>query len=148
MVYHQGGLSSRVVYHQGGLSSRVVFRQGSLSLRVISHQGGLSSVWFIMRVVCHQGGPSSGWFFISSSACTTGLVPRPVCCVLLQDSLGGNAKTVMICCVSPASSSFDETLNALKYANRVRAAFHLIKKLLFLFVLFPPPIPLLLGWCV
>ena len=39
--------------------------------------------------------------------------------VLCQDSLGGNAKTLMICCVSPASSSFDETLNALKYANRV-----------------------------
>ena len=37
----------------------------------------------------------------------------------LQDSLGGNAKTVMITCISPAVSSFDESLNALKYANRV-----------------------------
>jgi len=25
----------------------------------------------------------------------------------------------MICCISPASSNFDESLNALKYANRV-----------------------------
>lgn len=39
---------------------------------------------------------------------------------LLKDSLGGNSKTLMICCISPASSDFDETLNALKYANRVR----------------------------
>ncbi|XP_067928518.1 kinesin-like protein KIF27 [Watersipora subatra] len=39
---------------------------------------------------------------------------------LLKDSLGGNSKTLMICCISPASSDFDETLNALKYANRAR----------------------------
>ncbi|XP_014665712.1 PREDICTED: kinesin-like protein KIF27 [Priapulus caudatus] len=37
-----------------------------------------------------------------------------------QDSLGGNAKTVMICCISPSSSDFDESLNALKYAQRAR----------------------------
>ncbi|CAG5123649.1 unnamed protein product, partial [Candidula unifasciata] len=39
---------------------------------------------------------------------------------LLKDSLGGNAKTLMICCISPASSSFDESLNSLKYANRAK----------------------------
>ena len=38
---------------------------------------------------------------------------------LLKDSLGGNARTLMICCISPAAANFDETLNALKYANRV-----------------------------
>jgi len=43
-----------------------------------------------------------------------------VCIMLLhQDSLGGNAKTLMICCISPSSASFDESLNSLKYANRV-----------------------------
>ena len=36
-----------------------------------------------------------------------------------QDSLGGNAQTLMICCISPSTSNFDESLNALKYANRV-----------------------------
>ena len=41
-----------------------------------------------------------------------------------QDSLGGNAKTVMICCISPSSASMDESLNALKYANRVRHTFY------------------------
>ena len=39
--------------------------------------------------------------------------------LFLQDSLGGNAKTLMITCISPAASSFDESLSALKYANRV-----------------------------
>lgn len=39
---------------------------------------------------------------------------------LLQDSLGGNSKTVMIACVSPATISFEETLNTLKYANRAK----------------------------
>eukprot|EP00049_Salpingoeca_infusionum_P014126 m.263558 g.263558 ORF g.263558 m.263558 type:complete len:1877 (-) comp15603_c0_seq3:2251-7881(-) len=39
---------------------------------------------------------------------------------LLQDSLGGNSKTVMIACISPADSDFMETLNTLKYANRAR----------------------------
>ncbi|XP_077862276.1 kinesin-like protein KIF27 [Saccoglossus kowalevskii] len=39
---------------------------------------------------------------------------------ILKDSLGGNANTVMIACISPSTVSFDETLNALKYANRAR----------------------------
>lgn len=39
---------------------------------------------------------------------------------LLQDSLGGNAHTFMIACVSPAEWNAAETLNTLKYANRAR----------------------------
>ncbi|KAG8464674.1 hypothetical protein KFE25_010042 [Diacronema lutheri] len=39
---------------------------------------------------------------------------------LLKDSLGGNCLTVMITCVSPAPSEFEETLNSLKYANRAK----------------------------
>ncbi|CAF0947692.1 unnamed protein product [Rotaria sp. Silwood1] len=37
---------------------------------------------------------------------------------LLKDSLGGNAKTLMITCVSPCIVDLDESLNALKYAHR------------------------------
>lgn len=39
---------------------------------------------------------------------------------LLQDSLGGNSRTLMIACVSPSDRDFMETLNTLKYANRAR----------------------------
>jgi hypothetical protein len=39
---------------------------------------------------------------------------------LLQDSLGGNSRTLMIACVSPSDRDFMETLNTLRYANRTR----------------------------
>lgn len=39
---------------------------------------------------------------------------------LLQDSLGGNTKTVMIANVGPADYNFDETLNTLRYASRAK----------------------------
>lgn len=39
---------------------------------------------------------------------------------LLQDSLGGNSRTLMVACISPSDSDFMETMNALKYANRAR----------------------------
>ncbi|KAI4455334.1 kinesin-related [Holotrichia oblita] len=39
---------------------------------------------------------------------------------LLQDSLGGNTRTLMIACVSPASRDYVETLSTLRYANRAK----------------------------
>ncbi|KAM6943398.1 kinesin-like protein kif7 [Xenentodon cancila] len=39
---------------------------------------------------------------------------------ILKDSLGGNSKTLMIACISPSSSDFDESLNTLNYAMRAR----------------------------
>ena len=39
---------------------------------------------------------------------------------LLKDSLGGNARTVMIANVSPSINAFDDTYNTLKYANRAK----------------------------
>jgi len=39
---------------------------------------------------------------------------------LLQDSLGGNAKTLMIVACSPASDNYDETLATLRYADRAK----------------------------
>jgi hypothetical protein len=39
---------------------------------------------------------------------------------LLKDSLGGNSRTVMIANVSPSVTTFDDTYNTLKYANRAK----------------------------
>ena len=39
---------------------------------------------------------------------------------LLQDSLGGNTKTVMIANLGPADYNFDETMSTLRYANRAK----------------------------
>lgn len=39
---------------------------------------------------------------------------------LLQDSLGGNTKTVMISNVGPADYNYDETMNTLRYASRAK----------------------------
>ena len=39
---------------------------------------------------------------------------------LLQDSLGGNTKTVMIANVGPADYNYDETMNTLRYASRAK----------------------------
>jgi kinesin family protein 3/17 len=39
---------------------------------------------------------------------------------LLQDSLGGNTKTIMIAICSPADYNFDESLSTLRYASRAK----------------------------
>ncbi|KAI4493729.1 PREDICTED: kinesin-II 85 kDa subunit [Polistes canadensis] len=39
---------------------------------------------------------------------------------LLQDSLGGNSKTLMCANVSPADINYDETISTLRYANRAK----------------------------
>jgi len=39
---------------------------------------------------------------------------------LLQDSLGGNTKTIMIAAISPANYNYDETLSTLRYASRAK----------------------------
>ncbi|KAL8611043.1 hypothetical protein ACOMHN_042659 [Nucella lapillus] len=39
---------------------------------------------------------------------------------LLKDSLGGNAKTIMIATISPADINYGETMSTLRYANRAK----------------------------
>lgn len=39
---------------------------------------------------------------------------------LLQDSLGGNTRTLMIACISPSDRDYCETLSTLRYANRAK----------------------------
>ena len=40
---------------------------------------------------------------------------------LLEDSLGGNTKTVMIAACSPADYNYEETLGTLRYASRAKS---------------------------
>ena len=39
---------------------------------------------------------------------------------ILKDSLGGNSRTVMIACISPTNSHYEESTNTLKYASRAK----------------------------
>ncbi|XP_060678039.1 kinesin-like protein KIF3C isoform X2 [Hemiscyllium ocellatum] len=39
---------------------------------------------------------------------------------LLEDSLGGNAKTIMVATIGPASCNYEESLITLRYANRTK----------------------------
>ncbi|KNC49971.1 kinesin [Thecamonas trahens ATCC 50062] len=47
---------------------------------------------------------------------------------VLQDSLGGSSRTVMLACISPADVNYAESLNTLKYASRARAITNHIRK--------------------
>lgn len=40
--------------------------------------------------------------------------------LLLKSSLGGNAKTLMICALSPSDDNYEESLSTLRYANRAK----------------------------
>ena len=39
---------------------------------------------------------------------------------ILQNALGGNTKTIMICAISPALLNFEESLGTLRYADRAK----------------------------
>ena len=47
---------------------------------------------------------------------------------ILKDSLAGNTITIMLACISPLEHHYEETINTLKYANRVRQIKGNIKK--------------------
>ena len=39
---------------------------------------------------------------------------------ILQNALGGNSKTIMICAISPALLNYEESLSTLRYADRAK----------------------------
>jgi len=39
---------------------------------------------------------------------------------ILQNALGGNSKTIMICAISPAFLNYEETLSTLRYADSAK----------------------------
>ena len=82
------------------------------------------------RVGCARGRGAAGWEektrFSQNVSGNYIAHPRPpppplAPALLTQDSLGGNSRTVMIACVSPADVNLEESLNTLRYANRARA---------------------------
>ena len=48
------------------------------------------------------------------------LISLYINCFILQDSLGGNAKTYIIGCVHPSSRCFGDTLSTLQFAARAK----------------------------
>lgn len=38
----------------------------------------------------------------------------------MQNALGGNSKTLMICALSPSTNNYDETLSTLRYADQAK----------------------------
>lgn len=39
---------------------------------------------------------------------------------ILQNALGGNSQTIMICAISPSSDNYEETLSTLRYADQAK----------------------------
>ena len=50
------------------------------------------------------------------------IVPYRDSCLtrILQNALGGNSKTIMICAISPSSINYEESLSTLRYADRAK----------------------------
>lgn len=39
---------------------------------------------------------------------------------ILENALGGNSQTIMICAISPANDNYDESLSTLRYADQAK----------------------------
>lgn len=39
---------------------------------------------------------------------------------ILQNALGGNSKTIMVCAISPAALNYEESMSTLRYADRAK----------------------------
>lgn len=50
------------------------------------------------------------------------IVPYRESCLtrILQNALGGNSKTLMICAISPATDNYEEILSTLRYADQAK----------------------------
>lgn len=102
---------------------------------------GVRTAWSNYRSTCHPSTMCSlswsiclGCTFLCLDVCGCACLPQPcvafvarerhttsVCvCVRLQDSLGGNSKTVMIANVSPSTANVNETQSTLRFAQRAK----------------------------
>lgn len=91
--------------------------QGARFKEGVSINRGLLALGNVINALCERSRSSSS---TSSSAVHVPYRDSKLT-RLLQDSLGGNSKTLMIACVSPADIDFEETTNTLRYASRARS---------------------------
>jgi Skp family chaperone for outer membrane proteins len=71
----------------------------------------LSALGNCISALAMASGGKKGVFIPYRDSCLTWL---------LKDSLGGNAKTIMIAALSPADINYEETLSTLRYADRAK----------------------------
>ncbi|XP_061529336.1 kinesin-like protein KIF27 isoform X2 [Phycodurus eques] len=75
---------------------------------------GLLALGNVIRALAHPGRQRSAYIPYRHAKITR----------LLRDSLGGNACTLMVACVSPSHHSFAESLSVLKFASKSRRIRH------------------------
>ncbi|XP_012504588.1 PREDICTED: stAR-related lipid transfer protein 9 [Propithecus coquereli] len=84
----------------------------SLSLNSSASNGGDSGIPSSTSGTSSGGGPSRRQSYIPYR--------DSVLTWLLKDSLGGNSKTIMVATVSPAHTSYSETMSTLRYASNAK----------------------------
>eukprot|EP00466_Bigelowiella_natans_P012990 jgi/Bigna1/57576/fgenesh1_pm.20_\ len=78
----------------------------------------LTTLGMVISSLAKKGGGAKGVFVPYRDSVLTWL---------LKESLGGNAKTVMIAALSPADINYEETLSTLRYANRMKQILNVAK---------------------
>ena len=89
----------------------------------ISINYGLSVLGNVIKALCDKmsNSNSAGTSKISAGGSADHIPYRESLLTrLLQDSLGGNSRTLFLACLSPSKDSLEETLNTLRYANRAK----------------------------
>ncbi|XP_054421503.1 stAR-related lipid transfer protein 9 [Pteronotus mesoamericanus] len=82
------------------------------SLNSVTSNGGDNGIPSSPSGTSHGGGPSRRQSYIPYR--------DSVLTWLLKDSLGGNSKTIMVATVSPAHTSYSETMSTLRYASNAK----------------------------
>lgn len=102
-------------------------KTGAVGLRLKESVGinqGLMSLGKVIRALtapASRGAAGAGGVVLSNGPAASHVPYRESKLTrFLQDSLGGNSQTVMLACVTPADSSFHETVSTLQYAARAR----------------------------
>ncbi|XP_008945537.1 PREDICTED: kinesin-like protein KIF3C, partial [Merops nubicus] len=86
----------------------------------MNERSSRSHAIFLITVECSETGPDGPEHIRVGKLNLGGLAGSERQARLLQDSLGGNAKTIMVATLGPASHSYEESLSTLRFANRAK----------------------------